>query len=249
MSEKIDVTERICSVNLVTEGRFVNVTVPENSGTVVELHKLLNLPTVDTDRVLCNTLMSAIEHSLASDFTEFYDKFDATLGVVSGTLEKCQVSFSTLTQKTYNKGEFSSDVYTKQCCIRQVNLSQVRSFITGKDVDYSNTGIGRDMTEMSMNISDKGWIYLQSAVSNVLGYDFVSVDLNLRHLGFNYKEGKSRRTAEGVYLLLSEIVSLGEARVNPLFVLVSELPQESDVQERLLQALQSIRYSCQVFVL
>lgn len=249
MNKKGDVKEHISSVNFVCNGRFVSVSIPEDSGNFVEVHKALGLASVGADKVLCNTLISAIEHSLASDFTEFYDKFDATLGVNIYPLEKCQVNFTTLTQKTYNKGEFSNDVYTDQCCIRQVNLSHIRSFMTGKDVSYENSSIGRDMTEISMGITDKGWAYLQSTVNKVLGWDFVSVDLTMRKLTFNSDLTKDLVTAQGVYLLLSEIVCLGEARVNPLFVLISELPANMEVQERFIQALKTIRYSCQVFIL
>lgn len=238
---------KISSLSYVADGQFNTYSIPVNQK-VVSVSEL----TGKRDKKDIDTFLYAIERSLVQDFTEYYNKFDALHDCSYAEISKCNVAFSNNGGIVYSGSDIQTTDVSELYCIRQIDLGNLRSFEI-KDQNAKNSEcIGIDMSKMNMTISAQSWLYLEKIVNEVLGTRFMTVNPTNMKLEFALVEDEeTRKTYEGIYLLLSEIVCLGECRMTPLYVLISELPKLnglSNFKGSLLETLKQIRYDCQIFI-
>lgn len=238
---------KVLSLSYVACNRFNTFSIPENNK-VVSVSKLIK----SSDKKDVDTFLSAIERSLVQDFTEYYNKFDNLHNCTYDEISKCNIAFSNNGSIVYSGSDIQEVNVNDLYCIRQIDLDNIRSFEV-KDLNAKNSEcIGVDMSKMSMTISTQSWLYLEKIVNSVLGVNFVKVNPVSLQLEFApIDDSETKRISEGIYLLLSEIVCLGECRMTPLYVLVSELPPSSSTyqyRERLIDVLRQMRYDCQIFI-
>lgn len=238
---------KVSSLSYVAGGRFSTYSIPENTK-VVLVSKLIG----NSDKKGIDTFLSAIERSLVQDFTEYYNKFDKLHNCTYDEISKCNVAFSNNGSIVYSGSDIQEINMSELYCIRQIDLNNIRSFEV-KDQNVQNSEcIGIDMTKMNMSISTQSWLYLEEIVNSVLDVHFIRVNPITMQLEFiPIDDNEKKLIFEGIYLLLSEIVCLGECRMTPLYVLISELPVSSGAypyKERLIEVLRQIRYDCQIFI-
>ncbi len=240
---------KITSVSFVSEtqsgGEQLHRIIVPKDAKVVELHEIVG----DCGKVETDTVLSAIERSLVTDFTAYYDKLDKLHECEYNEIKKCNVSFSDGSSIIYSGSDVQETGVGDMYCIRQVSQAYLRSFELVDQTAKNAECIGVDMTKSNISVSTPAWLYIEETVNRVLGCEYVKVDPITFNVSFNLLPSEEDKyIAEGIYLLISEIVCLGEERRTPLYVLVSRLPHASAISERLVEALDTLKYDCQVFI-
>lgn len=156
------------------------------------------------DKLNKDTLISILERFLAIDFEKYYDDIDLNLGVSylpvqNSTLKYNNGSIVYSNCKVETKGNLP-----KIHCIRYVNGVRIRSFLI--DSEVTNDVIGVNMTEFNSVVSNSKWGRLSLLVNEMVGFDFVLLDIKNRRLDFNLvsRSDWSEDALKFVYLLISE---------------------------------------------
>lgn len=200
-------------------------------------YKLVNLSGAKENK---DSILYTLERFLARDFGSYYDEIDSNLGVKyksingSSTLQFIGGISSFSDSKLILRGTIPS-IH----CIRYAKKDRIRSFLI--DSELSNEVIGRNMTIFSSVISDSKWKRLVTLANELVGYEFVKVDIKNRKLSFNIHSYNdwSEDTIKFVYLLISEAMLTPDKYTRVM--LLSEIDILSDKQmSKLIKTLSSI---------
>lgn len=165
-------------------------------------YKLVNLSGTKESK---DTILYLLERFLARDFGSYYDDIDSNLGVNYLDIKGTSTLQFTNGVSTYSDSKLSQrGMLPNIHCIRYARKDRVRSFLL--DSEFNTEVIGTNMTRFTSVISNSKWSRLEKLANNLVGYDFVKIDVKNRKLSFDIHDFDSW-TEEGIkfiYLLLSE---------------------------------------------
>ena len=191
---------------------------------------IVSISLVDSDRVKTlksdvigdNTLIYAIERSIAEDFSSYYSKYDNGLGITYYDID-C-VDF----MSTENHIVFGSDKLTKSSdfsmamCIRYINNDSIR--VVYSQDEETDKIIVRDLTKYSDALSDTDWWRLVEVFNTIVREDGIFFDQKhgIIKLNFEADEVWTKEALRVVYMLLTE--TLYARSEFKKYVLISNIP-------------------------
>lgn len=158
--------------------------------------------TIDLD-----TVLYAIERSIAEDFSTYYTKYDNSLGV---TYEKEFEIVSVMSSE--NIVQFLHDKLTKtnqsskQMCIRYISGDSIRVIYSPENSTKEPKVV--DLTKYSNAISDTAWLRLVTVFNRMADRELATLDTTSGVLTLNMESNEvwSKAALRIAYLILAEAV-------------------------------------------
>ena len=184
-----------------------------------------------------NVFISLIERIVATDFSDFYDNYDAQFGIEGTNFKQVTAHFS-FGDFIYKNDVINERYNTSRAlhCVRYVGGKNIRSTFSNTDEKPSTLGVS--LTEFTSAINKASWLRLEMLINYVIGDTFFKVDYNNAKITFDFEKTAdfSKDLAKIMYLIVSEcFVSISSGQ---RFVCLSKIEGIIDEQmERLLYSL------------
>lgn len=169
--------------------------------------KLIRL---EGDAVRCNSILMAIEQSIAGDITDYYRSFDTQVGVNTVACSSFALE-SSLLKCSINNGEIVTahpPMSERYVVLRYIGQSQVR-LVTDPE---SKTKLGKDwgnsLLTFSSELTVANWHRLTKLVNQLAGKQVMSFNQSEKKVSVAASEFDTR--LKNLYLLISEALRKNE---------------------------------------